>query len=125
MPGAEPGPPPASAAQIWGHCSAAYAFDGPALELGALVLDGVANPEARIRVPLSMLNRHGLGDVSGMAAPGVPSDRITKRAQETATDWQARGFPVEFLNLGGQGGTGVPVRATITSFGPILLSKVL
>ena len=26
---------------------AAYAFDGPALELGALVLDGVANPEAR------------------------------------------------------------------------------
>ncbi len=136
----------------------AYAFDGPALELGALVLDGEAHPEARIRMPLSMLNRHGLvagatgtgktktlqliaeqlsangvpvfladikGDVSGMAAPGVDSDRIAKRATETGTDWTATGFPVEFLNLGGKGGTGVPVRATMTSFGPVLLSKVL
>ncbi|MBK5306124.1 MAG: DUF853 family protein [Frankiaceae bacterium] len=136
----------------------AYAFEGPALELGALVLDKTAHPEARIRMPLSMLNRHGLvagatgtgktktlqliaeqlsdagvpvfladikGDVSGMAAPGEESDRITQRAKDTATDWQPRGFPVEFLNLGGQGGAGVPVRATMTSFGPILLSKVL
>ena len=136
----------------------AYAFDGAALELGALVLDNEAHPEARIRMPLSMLNRHGLvagatgtgktktlqliaeqlsdagvpvfladikGDVSGMAAPGQTSDRITKRAADTATDWKARGFPAEFLNLGGQGGTGVPVRATMTAFGPILLSKVL
>ncbi len=136
----------------------AYAFDGPALELGALVLDNEAHPDARIRMPLAMLNRHGLvagatgtgktktlqliaeqlsdagvpvfladikGDVSGMAAPGVPGDRITARAKDTATEWVAKGFPVEFLNLGGQGGTGVPVRATMTSFGPILLSKVL
>jgi DNA helicase HerA-like ATPase len=136
----------------------AYAFDGPALELGALVLDKEAHPDARIRMPLSMLNRHGLvagatgtgktktlqliaeqlsdagvpvfladikGDVSGMAAPGQTSDRITKRASDTGTDWTGRGFPAEFLNLGGQGGTGVPVRATMTAFGPILLSKVL
>jgi DNA helicase HerA-like ATPase len=136
----------------------AYAFAGPALELGAVVLDGTAHPDARIRMPLSMLNRHGLvagatgtgktktlqliaeqlsdagvpvfladikGDVSGMAAPGAESDRIKQRAADTATDWVGRGFPVEFLNLGGQGGTGVPVRATMTSFGPILLSKVL
>ena len=33
-------------------------------------------------------------------------------------------FPVEFLSLGTTG-VGVPVRATITSFGPILLAKVL
>jgi DNA helicase HerA-like ATPase len=136
----------------------AYAFQGPALELGALVLEGTSHPDARIRMPLSMLNRHGLvagatgtgktktlqliaeqlsdagvpvfladikGDVSGMAAPGQSNDRITARATETGTDWQARGFPVEFLNLGGQGGTGVPVRATMTSVGPLLLSKVL
>src|SRR5690242_298357 len=136
----------------------AYAFEGPALELGALVLEGNAHPEARVRMPLAMLNRHGLvagatgtgktktlqliaeqlsdagvpvfladikGDVSGMAAPGQENDRITQRAKDTATDWKARGFPAEFLNLGGQGGTGVPVRATMTSFGPLLLSKVL
>ena len=36
----------------------------------------------------------------------------------------ARGFPVEFFALGGQG-TGIPLRATMTSFGPTLLSKVL
>ncbi len=136
--------------------ASAYAFAGPALELGALVLKGTAHPDPRIRVPLSMLNRHGLvagatgtgktktlqlmaeqlsaagvpvfladikGDVSGMAAPGVASDRITQRA--TGTDWQATGFPAEFLNLGGQCGTGIPVRATMTTFGPVLLSKVL
>ncbi|HEY9333663.1 MAG TPA: helicase HerA-like domain-containing protein, partial [Kribbella sp.] len=34
------------------------------------------------------------------------------------------GFPTEFYALGGQG-TGIPIRATITSFGPVLLSKVL
>ena len=135
----------------------AYAFEGPALELGAVVLDNEAHPEARVRMPLSMLNRHGLvagatgtgktktlqliaeqlssagvpvfladikGDVSGMAAPGEPSDRITQRAADTATDWTPTGFPCEFLALGGLG-TGVPVRATMTSFGPVLLSKVL
>src|SRR3712207_3556638 len=39
-------------------------------------------------------------------------------------DWTPTGFPVEFLALGGLG-TGVPVRATLTDFGPLLLSKVL
>ena len=135
----------------------AYAFTGPSLELGALVVEGAAHPDASVRIPLSMLSRHGLvagatgtgktktlqliaeqlsdagvpvfladikGDVSGMAAPGVTSDRITTRAADTGTDWHAKGFPCEFLALGGLG-TGVPVRATVTSFGPVLLSKVL
>ncbi len=39
-------------------------------------------------------------------------------------DWQPQGCPVEFYSLGG-GDIGVPLRATVTSFGPILLSKVL
>ena len=37
---------------------------------------------------------------------------------------EARGYPTEFYSLGGMG-SGIPVRATITSFGPVLLSKVL
>ncbi len=135
----------------------AYAVDGPALELGAVVLDGQATPEARVRMPLSMLNRHGLvagatgtgktktlqlmaeqlstagipvfladvkGDVSGIAAPGVDSQPVRSRAAETGTTWTPTGFPVELLALGGLW-EGVPVRATITSFGPVLLSKVL
>ncbi len=45
------------------------------------------------------------------------------RTPATAAGW-ARRSPVEFLSLG-TGGIGVPVRATISAFGPILLSKVL
>lgn len=46
------------------------------------------------------------------------------RTRTIGQEWTASGFPTEFYALGGQG-TGIPVRATITSFGPVLLSKVL
>ncbi|MCV7259934.1 helicase HerA-like domain-containing protein [Mycobacterium shimoidei] len=64
------------------------------------------------------------GDLSGLARPGESSDKIAARAKETGDNWQQASFPVEFLSLGTEG-IGVPVRATIASFGPILLSKVL
>ncbi|MDF3302261.1 helicase HerA-like domain-containing protein [Streptomyces tropicalis] len=144
---------PAEAAPI----AAGYAFTGPALDLGALVWDGHCLPDAQIRVPLPMLNRHGLvagatgtgktktlqlmaeqlsaqgvpvfladvkGDLSGISAPGAAGDRVGSRAAEVRQDWTAEGFPTEFYALGGQG-HGIPVRATVTSFGPVLLSKVL
>ena len=38
--------------------------------------------------------------------------------------WAATAYPVEFYALGGQG-TGIPVRASVSTFGPTLLSKVL
>lgn len=63
------------------------------------------------------------GDVSGMGAPGAPNDRITARAAEIGQTWQPTGYPVELFALGGHG-KGVPVRATIISFGARLLSKV-
>ena len=53
-----------------------------------------------------------------------PTTRSTARAKDTGDDWTPTAYPVEFLSLG-TGGIGVPVRATISSFGPILLSKVL
>ena len=64
------------------------------------------------------------GDLTGLFAPGERSDRTAQRAVETGDDWAPAAFPVEFLSLAGQG-SAVPVRATIDSFGPILLSKVL
>src|SRR5579875_1145551 len=64
------------------------------------------------------------GDLSGLSRPGESSDKITARAKETGDTWEASAFPVDFLSLGTKG-IGVPVRATIASFGPILLSKVL
>ncbi len=45
-----------------------YTFDGPALELGALVVDGTAHPDAGVRIPLAMVNRHGL--VAGATGTG-------------------------------------------------------
>jgi DNA helicase HerA-like ATPase len=134
-----------------------YAFDGPVVELGALVVGEGCDPTAKVRIPLSMVNRHGLvagatgtgktktlqtmaeqlsaagvpvfladikGDLSGMAAPGAVSDRVTTRATDIGYDWQPAAYPVEFFALGGRG-KGVPVRATVTSFGPTLLAKVL
>ncbi|WP_427015685.1 helicase HerA-like domain-containing protein [Pseudarthrobacter sp. P1] len=64
------------------------------------------------------------GDLSGLATPGVGSDKLTARTQSLGQQWVAKAYPVEFLALGGDG-NGVPVRATITSFGPILLSRVM
>ena len=142
---------------VVGVVTKGYAFTGPALELGALLVDGEPAPQAQDRVPLGMLNRHGLvagatgtgktktlqlmaeqlsaagvpvfmadvkGDLSGVSQPGQPSDKLTARTQSIGQNWEATGFPVEYLALGGLG-TGAPVRATITSFGPVLLAKVL
>jgi DNA double-strand break repair helicase HerA and related ATPase len=64
------------------------------------------------------------GDLSGLSKPGESNDKTAQRATDTGDDWTPTAFPVEFLSLGTKG-VGVPVRATMTSFGPILLSKVL
>lgn len=63
------------------------------------------------------------GDLSGLGAPGESGDRITTRAKETGYDWKGSGFPVEFLSL--TGAKGAQLRATVSSFGPLLLAKVL
>ena len=63
------------------------------------------------------------GDLSGLGAPGTTNDRITSRATETGYKWQASPFPVEFLSLTGK--KGAQLRATVSSFGPLLLAKVL
>ena len=134
-----------------------YAFEGGSLDLGAAVEEGAAQPDVQVRLPLSMMNRHGLiagatgtgktktlqlmaeqlatngvpvfmadikGDLSGLAEAGESNERVAARAQDVGQAWEGKGFDVEYLSLGGAG-KGVPVRATVTSFGPTLLSKVL
>ena len=135
---------------------AGYAFDGPALQMGALV-NGDPDPSVQVRIPLAMMNRHGLvagatgtgktrtlqglaeqlsahgvsvfaadikGDLSGMAVPGEGTEKLLKRTAGIGQDWTPDAFPLEYFSLGGVG-RGVPIRATIAGFGPILLSKVL
>ena len=64
------------------------------------------------------------GDLSGVASPGTPSEKLLARTAGIGQDWAPATFPVEFYTLGGLG-TGVPIRTTVTDFGPLLLSKVL
>ncbi|GAA2661927.1 helicase HerA-like domain-containing protein [Nonomuraea recticatena] len=64
------------------------------------------------------------GDLSGMASPGEPSEGLMERTAGIGQDWSGVACPVEFYALGGLG-EGVPLRATMTAFGPTLLSKVL
>jgi DNA helicase HerA-like ATPase len=64
------------------------------------------------------------GDLSGLALPGTTEGPAGKRAGELGIAFQPSGFPVEYLSLGGIG-SGVPVRATVSDFGPQLLAKVL
>ncbi|MEO8214591.1 MAG: helicase HerA-like domain-containing protein, partial [Myxococcales bacterium] len=63
------------------------------------------------------------GDVSGIALPGATNPNIEKRAQQTGQAWKPAGFPVEFLSLSGK--KGAQLRATVSSFGPMALAKVL
>jgi DNA helicase HerA-like ATPase len=146
---------PLTAAEV-AAVRAGYGFDAPALELGVLV-NGAAMPEVPVRIPLAMLNRHGLvagatgtgktktlqllaeqlsnagvpvfaadikGDLSGIASPGASSPALLERTSGIGQHWAAASSPTEYFTLGGLG-TGIPIRATVRGFGPLLLSKVL
>jgi DNA double-strand break repair helicase HerA and related ATPase len=64
------------------------------------------------------------GDVTGIAAPGDASDpKIQQRLASLGWKYEPSGHPVEFLSLSGR--LGAQVRATVHSFGPLLLGKVL
>jgi DNA helicase HerA-like ATPase len=63
------------------------------------------------------------GDLSGIAAPGEAGERVAARARDTGWTWKPAASPVEFLSLTGR--RGAQLRATVSSFGPLLLSKVL
>ena len=134
-----------------------YTFTVPTIQLGVAGDADGPFPEVGVRIPLGMLNRHGLvagatgtgktvtlqtlaeqvsragvpvfaadvkGDLSGMASPGDSSPKLLARTAANGQPWQPKACPVEFYALGGAG-KGVPLRTTISSFGPILLSKVL
>jgi DNA helicase HerA-like ATPase len=137
--------------------AAGYGFSDPAVTLGAaLEKGGAVHQEPKVKIPLAMMNRHGLiagatgtgktktlqllteqlsaqgvpifaadikGDLSGLAMPGEASDRVTARAKDIGWTWKPAGAPCEFVSLSGK--LGVQLRATVSSFGPLLLGKAL
>lgn len=135
-----------------------YAFDGPALDLGSLMVDAdTIVTDAQVRIPLGMVNRHGLvagatgtgktvtlqllaeqlsnngvpvfaadvkGDLSGLSVVGDGGEKLLARTAKNGQSWVPQNCPVEFYALGGDG-IGIPLRVTMTAFGPLLLAKVL
>ncbi len=63
------------------------------------------------------------GDLGGIAAQGVVNDKITERYQKIGLNYSPQSYPVELLSLSKQ--KGVKLKATVSEFGPILLSKIL
>src|SRR6476620_734676 len=64
------------------------------------------------------------GDLTGLAAPGdATNPKLLERTESMGWTFEAAGHPVEFLSLSGK--LGAQVRATVHSFGPLLLGKVL
>jgi DNA helicase HerA-like ATPase len=137
--------------------AAGYGFEGPAIVVGSPMHEGQTLSDVRVRLPLAMLNRHGLvagatgtgktktlqllagqlskagvpvfavdvkGDLSGLGVAGDAADeRIRQRCETLAWTFEPAGHPVELLSL--SGALGAQVRATVSSFGPLLLGKVL
>ncbi len=63
------------------------------------------------------------GDLSGIAEEGSVNDKITSRYQKLKMDYKPCTFPVDLLTLSNQ--KGVRLRATVSEFGPILMTKIL
>ncbi|MBV8519029.1 MAG: DUF853 family protein [Acidobacteria bacterium] len=134
----------------------AYGFDVPSIDVGHVLREGSPAAELPIRIPLRMMNRHGMiagstgtgktrtlqlfaeelsrngvpvfladvkGDLAGMSVAGEASERLVARAKAVGRTFTPEAFPVEFFSL--TGNRGIQVRATVSSFGPVLLGKVL
>jgi uncharacterized protein len=63
------------------------------------------------------------GDLSGMAKEGAVNEKLTERAEALGINLSPSGYPIELYSLSGK--KGAQMRATITEFGPVLLTKVL
>lgn len=128
----------------------------PTIYLGGGVYNGEIIADAKVNLPLRMMNRHGLvtgatgsgktrtlqlmaeqlsaagipvfmpdmkGDLSGLSKEGTANEKISERAASLGITYSPCGFPVELYSLSGE--LGAQMRATVTEFGPALLSKIL
>ncbi|MEP7253921.1 MAG: helicase HerA-like domain-containing protein [Ginsengibacter sp.] len=82
-----------------------------------MIAEGLSNAS----IPVLLMDIKG--DLSGIAAQGTLNDKITDRYKKIKMTWKPDLFPVEFLSLSNE--KGVRLRATVSEFGPVLLTKIL
>lgn len=63
------------------------------------------------------------GDLSGLAKPGTTNDFILKRSEIIGVDYDPQGLPVELMSISNE--KGVRLKATVSEFGPVLLSQIM
>ena len=63
------------------------------------------------------------GDLSGIAASGVANEKIIARHARLGFAYEPAAIPVELLTLSKE--PGARLRATVSEFGPVLLSRIL
>ena len=63
------------------------------------------------------------GDLSGVSQRGEAKDFIVKRAAEVGITYEPDQFPVQFWDVFGE--QGMPIRATVSDVGPLLLARML
>jgi DNA helicase HerA-like ATPase len=76
---------------------------------------------SQLGVPVLLMDVKG--DLSGIAMPGEEKPFITERHARIGLPYSVRGCPVELLTISKQ--DGVRLRATVSEFGPVLLSRIL
>lgn len=132
-----------------------YSSNEPHIYLGAAILDGEVISDAKVNLPLRMMNRHGLiagatgsgktrtlqviaeqlseagvpvflsdikGDLNGIGKAGTSNPKLEDRAKALGIQFNPTEFPVELYSLTGK--VGAQMRATVSEFGPVLLSKI-
>ena len=82
-----------------------------------MLAEGLSNAS----VPVLLMDIKG--DLSGIAAAGTVNDKITDRCQKLNIQFKPTAYPADLLTLSSQ--KGARLRATVSEFGPVLLSKIL
>lgn len=84
-------------------------------------LQGICEKLSEKGVPVLIMDIKG--DVSGLSQAGAPNPKLDERHAHIGSPWKASAFPVELLSISDE--PGAKLRATISEFGPVLLSKML
>lgn len=82
-----------------------------------VIAEGLSNAS----VPVLLMDIKG--DLSGLAATGSLNDKIRERYEKMGLEYVPSAFPVELMSLSEE--KGIRMRATVSEFGPILISKIL